>query len=153
MYSPSQGANTVIRYSFQQEKPISPLKLQKLLYFLHGWFLAVYDQPLFSEEPEAWQFGPVFPDVYHDYKIFGSIPISKDNFEEYGTLSKGYIGEDDKFEGMLDEVWGLYAPYSALHLSDLTHRSGTPWSLARDRNDRYLAQDEIRDHFKSLMKK
>ena len=154
MHSPIQAANSVLSYSFKKQSPISPLKLQKLVYFIHGWFLAWFDQPTLDREPEAWQFGPVFPEVYHDYKIFGSIPISQDNFKSYGPLIKGEVPYPDaNFHNMLEAVWKLYSPHSALTLSDLTHRPGTPWSLARERGDRFLNQEEIKQHFKQMMKK
>ena len=33
------------------------LKLQKLLYYMQGFHLAVFDTPLFDEDIEAWQYG------------------------------------------------------------------------------------------------
>ena len=55
---------------------ITNLKLQKLLYFAQGWFLALYDTPLFKEEIQAWIHGPVVATVYHSYKGFGYGPIT-----------------------------------------------------------------------------
>ena len=43
---------------------ISPMKLQKLVYYAHAWHLAFLGQPLIREEVQAWKFGPVIPDVY-----------------------------------------------------------------------------------------
>ena len=47
---------------------ISNLKLQKLLYYAQGSFLAVTDSPLFDDPIVAWQHGPVVESVYHEYK-------------------------------------------------------------------------------------
>lgn len=41
---------------------ISNLKLQKLLHYAQGFYLALYDQPLFHEPIEAWAHGAVIPD-------------------------------------------------------------------------------------------
>ncbi len=65
MYSALQVANSVLKLSFEQNTPISPLKLQKLAYLVHGWHLACFNQPAIENEPEAWPYGPVFPDIYH----------------------------------------------------------------------------------------
>lgn len=44
---------------------ISNLKVQKMLYYVQGYHLALYDDRFFNEEIMAWQYGPVVPDVYH----------------------------------------------------------------------------------------
>ena len=48
---------------------ISNMKLQKLLYYAQGYFLAIANEPLFHERIYAWTHGPVVPKVYHKYKI------------------------------------------------------------------------------------
>ena len=49
---------------------ISPLKLQKLLYYIQAWFMVFYgrDNTLFRDVPQAWVNGPVYPAIYHIYK-------------------------------------------------------------------------------------
>ncbi|MCI8513016.1 MAG: DUF4065 domain-containing protein [Lachnospiraceae bacterium] len=51
---------------------IANLKLQKLLYYAQGCFLAVAGAPLFLEDILAWQHGPVVEPVYYQYKGYGS---------------------------------------------------------------------------------
>ena len=43
---------------------VSPLRLQKLLYYCQGWSLALLGRPLFRQPIEAWMNGPVVKDVY-----------------------------------------------------------------------------------------
>lgn len=57
-------------------QPISNLQLQKILYFLQKKYLQEQGTPLFDEEIQAWQFGPVVPEVYYQYCGFGSMPIT-----------------------------------------------------------------------------
>jgi uncharacterized phage-associated protein len=38
---------------------ISNLKLQKLLYYAQGFYLAIYGKALFEEDIVAWEHGPV----------------------------------------------------------------------------------------------
>ena len=66
------------------------LRLQKLLYFAQGWYLARYGKPLFSDEIEAWTYGPVVPEVYQTYK-----PNGKDGIE--GTLPDAGAFTEDEF--------------------------------------------------------
>ena len=44
---------------------ISNLKLQKLVYYAQGFYLALHDEALFPEDIEAWTHGPVVPVLYH----------------------------------------------------------------------------------------
>lgn len=57
------------------DKPITNLKLQKILYYIQGEYLAKYKEPLFDNDIEAWAYGPVVPDVYYEYKKYISEPI------------------------------------------------------------------------------
>ncbi|MBC5794575.1 MAG: Panacea domain-containing protein [Sphaerospermopsis kisseleviana] len=98
---------------------ISNLKLQKLLYYAQGFHLALYNEPLFPEPVEAWIHGPVVPEVYHEYKNFGSsaIPIPEDiDFSIY----------DEKTVDLLDEVYSVYGQFSAWKLRNMTHNE-EPW--------------------------
>ncbi len=61
-YSAQAVANCFLDLANKENKEITPLKIQKLVYIAHGWFLAVTDKPLVDDEfVEAWQYGPVFP--------------------------------------------------------------------------------------------
>lgn len=59
-----------------QGETISNLKLQKLLYYMQGFFIAVFDKKLFDDTIEAWQYGPVVRNAYLHFKDFGSNSIS-----------------------------------------------------------------------------
>ena len=61
--------------------PVDNLKLQKLLYYSQAVYLVLHNkEPLFMEEIEAWDYGPVVPPVYQKYKEYGfeEIPPSDD---------------------------------------------------------------------------
>ena len=57
---------------------ITNLKLQKLVYYVQGFFCALHDRPIFENNIEAWTHGPVVPDLYHHFKENGSAPINLD---------------------------------------------------------------------------
>ena len=75
-YSALEIAKYVINHEHNNEREISNLRLQKLLYFVQAKVLVETEEPCFEEEMEAWDFGPVVPCVYHAYKIFGSWDLS-----------------------------------------------------------------------------
>ncbi|NET71719.1 MAG: SocA family protein [Sphaerospermopsis sp. SIO1G2] len=100
---------------------LSNLKLQKLVYYAQAWYLALYNQPLFPEDFEAWVHGPVIPDLYQEYKKFGWKPIFKDVKEP-----KFY----DQVHDFLTELAEVYFSCDAFELEQMTHREH-PWMEAR----------------------
>ena len=57
-YSAKAVANYFLARAKESGETLSPMKLQKLIYFAHGWHLAVFDAPLLDEEVQAWDYGP-----------------------------------------------------------------------------------------------
>lgn len=97
------------------------LRLQKLLYFAQGWHLARYGRRLFDAEIEAWNYGPVVPEVYHAYKDNGRFGIA----EVTGFTENAFTPEE--YDLLLD-VAREYARYSTGTLVDLSHAPNAPWS-------------------------
>lgn len=114
-------AEFVLWYSHDRGDPVSNLKLQKLLYYAQGWYLAQNDAPLFQERIEAWVHGPVVPPIYGDYKAWSWQPI---------MLEATKPELDAAIEKHLDEVMQVYGSLTAIHLERLTH-SESPWLDAR----------------------
>lgn len=55
---------------------VSNLEVQKILYLAHMFHMGVHDgAPLIREPFEAWNYGPVVPELYHRMKPFGSGPV------------------------------------------------------------------------------
>ena len=115
-------ANFFIRKSIKEKRPISQIKLQKLIYFAHGFYLAVKEKPLVNEKIEAWQYGPVVPLIYHRFKNWGNSPIRRVLIEKSDNL---LISED--VVEFLDLVWHKFAGYSASELVDMSHEKDGPW--------------------------
>jgi len=110
---------------------ITPMKIQKLVYFSHGWNLAITGNPLISEPVQAWRFGPVIPSLYRECKEFGSEPIKEKlcDIEMQGTLIKWVAPTvtEEKDLALLQRVWSIYGKYTAIQLSNMTHQEGSPW--------------------------
>lgn len=105
------------------EAEMTNMKVQKLLYYSQSLHLALYDEPLFEEEIQAWRYGPVCPPAYKFYSEFEAqqLPIPTQEF----LLQ---IPEDKK--SLLEEIWGYFGGYHAYRLSDMTHLE-FPWKKAR----------------------
>ena len=65
------SALAIANFFLENHKSISPMKLQKLVYFAHGWNLAISNNPLIKEPIEAWDYGPVISTIYNEFKLFG----------------------------------------------------------------------------------
>lgn len=113
---------------------ISPMKLQKLIYFAHGWCLAITGEPLIEESIDAWKYGPVIADVYYEFKEFGSDPIKgkKPNVLIKKRLLS--LKRDELTIKLIQKVWQVYGKYDALELSKMTHLPNTPWLEVREKN-------------------
>ena len=99
---------------------ITNLKLQKLLYYVQGFHIAMFGNPLFKEDIVAWQYGPVVSEVYHEFKQFGSgaLDVPKD-IEPLKII-------DQKQYELLRDVYDVYGQFSALKLMNMTHNE-SPW--------------------------
>jgi uncharacterized phage-associated protein len=155
-YKPSHVANSFL-YRARQEgrSDIDALKIQKLVYFFHGYYLGKKRAAGVGELFEAWPYGPVLTSLYHKFKIYGARPIEgyatdlDPNTREYRTLM--IDPADSQFSDVFDRVWNQYKDLTGLALSKLTHALGTPWRSARDHGWTYLSNDEIETYFsKSL---
>ncbi len=87
-YSVVDIANKIIANTdIHQGETISNLKLQKMLYYMQGFFIAVFDKKLFEEPIEAWQYGPVVRAVYFHFKEFGPAAIMLNGEEKIINLT------------------------------------------------------------------
>jgi len=122
MYQPITIANYFIKKHGKANSTMTPMKLVKLVYIAHGWYLGITGNPLLDENPEAWKYGPVIPSVYHRFKRYGRNPINEivGNEDPENVLS-------DEVKSFLDRIWLVYGKYSAIQLSAKTHEKGTPW--------------------------
>ena len=139
MYSVLDIAKYIIHYCKKHGYFISNLKLQKILYYVQAQFLVELGRPCFYEDIEAWDFGPVVPEAYHEYKYFGSSNIIDDPPEEI------YVSTSERM--LLDEIIEECNKYSASQLVEFTHNQ-SPWKDAYQKyyNNR-ISNDAIRSYF------
>jgi uncharacterized phage-associated protein len=77
MYDAIAIANYFIEKSLATGKRLTPMQLVKLVYIAHGWYLARTGKPLLADAVQAWQFGPVIPTLYHEFKQFRDGQITR----------------------------------------------------------------------------
>ncbi len=110
-----------------EDNDLTNLKLQKMLYYTQVENLKETGKAAFSDEIEAWQYGPVVRSVYDWLKSCGPYTISSFDVEiDRYTLDK-------KAEALLDSVWNKYSKYSASYLVKKTHDGSlSPWESVYD---------------------
>lgn len=117
---------------------ISNLKLQKMLYYMQGFHLAFFDTPLFDDEIYAWQYGPVVPSVYNEYKRYNAKAIN---------LPKGdIIRLTDDEETVFNNVYNEYGQFSAVALMNMSHAE-MPWKTTKI--SQVIDKEKIRKYFKT----
>lgn len=127
-YDAMTVAKWLVAYADADDADISNLKLQKLLYYAQGHFLASKGQPLFDDPIQAWSHGPVVPDIYHAFKKFSSGDVQLDEGDKFT-----FDSVDDDTTQFLLGVWDKYARFSAWGLRNMTHNE-PPWKDAFDGN-------------------
>jgi uncharacterized phage-associated protein len=124
----------------EESEPITPLKIQKLLYYAQGAYLALTDHPLFTDEIEKWDKGPVVPSIYREYRPLGSRGID--------PVSDCIAPIGDFDNQLLTAIYDKYNKFSAFGLSNKTHNED-PWKQA-NRNG-IISKDSIQKYFKEYV--
>jgi uncharacterized phage-associated protein len=144
---------------FLEREPIDQMKLHKLVYFAHGWNLGLFDQALIDEEIEAWDYGPVVPSLYHEFKEFGSRPITE-VATKYEMTAPGKVrivtphvdAADSQADALLRRIAEVYGRRSGPALSALTHLPDSPWTQIRQKYPGIrgvgIPNDLIRSYFR-----
>lgn len=114
-------ARYIISTCTEKNTAISNLQLQKILYYVQATFLTKYRRALFTDEIEAWQFGPVVRSVYREYCGYGAAAIyeRKEPEEAFSDEEMSLIWQvvDDKLK---KDPWDLV---------EETHAKGKPWDM------------------------
>lgn len=66
----------VVHRAFETKTPIYHRHIQQILFYLQAHWLIMYERSLFNEPIMKMKMGPTVPQVSHEYKGFGTWPIS-----------------------------------------------------------------------------
>lgn len=127
---------------------ITPLKLQKILYYAQGYYLALNDKELFPDEFQAWAHGPANEDIYNKYKehSFNCIPEPKEDLPDM----------NEEIIDFLNDIWQTFGIYDGKFLEEQTHKE-EPWILARrgyapgERCQNIITKTSMKEFFKKVI--
>lgn len=126
----------------KEREGITNLKLQKMLYFSQAYYLAKFNKPLFKDSIEAWEYGPVVPSIYKQFKSKGSNPIILEKDESS-------LSEEDKVN--IRKIWEVFGGYSAGRLVEISH-AHTPWKEAYASIGKEISHKSISEYYTPLLK-
>jgi len=138
--SPLFISNNLLRLSFHENIPITPMKLQRLLYFIYRDYLIETDQSLFSERFEAWKYGPTLSSIYDYFHQYKSNAIT----HYYKPLYQVNEKTNPIFSKVLYSIWNTYKFYDGITLAKLTQKQGTAWYKAWINHKTFLEDEDIR---------
>lgn len=161
-YDAKAIANYFLELAKMKKEAMDLMKLQKLIYFAHGFYLAIKKEPLLDEQIEAWQYGPVIPSIYHEFKEFGNRPITRPATEFDATQFCFYaypLPTDNLTKRLLEKVWEVYGVYTGIQLANMTHLPGSPWDKIYKKYNHNIPkgtdipEDIIKEYFYPFLQK
>jgi uncharacterized phage-associated protein len=146
-YKAKSIANAFLSLANSHGADVTPMQLQKLIYFANGYFMAEHDgRPLVNEFFEAWDYGPVVPTVYYEFREYVDRPIRRlaytfDRVKKRRIVAPQPVG-DDEAEDTVKWVWDAYGGMDGPQLSRLSHKVDGPWDRARKRSSNSFMRNE-----------
>ncbi|WP_420225750.1 Panacea domain-containing protein [Pigmentiphaga litoralis] len=128
------------------------MKLQKLLYYAHGWCLALQNEPLLVDKFEKWTYGPVVPSIYYEFRDYGARPISAIGTRpENGTLpARPIVKRSDVWTwDLIRKICEEYGRLDGIQLSIMSHSENGAWAKTKGNNaeiDDDLIKTEIEEN-------
>lgn len=126
----------IIDMCTRDNKPVSNLQLQKMLYFIQtAYCKATNGDLLFSDEFQAWPYGPVISSVYEEYSYFGGRVIEK----QYNDISNIFSSISAAVKDFVDDAIRTLRDKYPWDLVQLSHAKGSPWSLTYNEGEGHKA--------------
>ena len=132
---------------------MSPMKLQKMLFYTHGWHLATTGKPAIDDAFKVWPWGPVVEPLYHEVKQYGADRISE--YIKDADDGRPFVVNPTyaQLYESVDIAWEKYIGIKATRLSAMTHEPGSPWDVAKRQGKTSIPNDMIQDYFVRLARR
>lgn len=154
LFSLSEKMLLTISYIFKSVEEITPLALQKMLYYIQGIHMVMFEKELFTEDCQAWVHGPAYEEVYEVFKSFKYNPIDDIRF---AMFQNRFDELSDNEKKVIDLVVGSFGMYSGKALEQITHEE-TPWKVARknylsnEPSNEIIFKETIKQYFSEISK-
>lgn len=142
-------ANYVLDFADSETRGVSNLHINKIVYFLHADFLATFSRPLVAAKIEAWTHGPVFRELYHQFKSFGEEYISVRATCIEPETGKRIVASCEmpvEEEVFIRDLVRKYVSMSPGALVAKSHVKGGPWDITWNHDNRANPTMKISDN-------
>lgn len=135
--------NNILMRARQENIDVTPMKLQKLLYYVCTKYVQETGVFPILEYFSVWKYGPVIPSVYAEFKPFGPRPI--DSFALNAKGAARIVDEDANpiLKKCIDYVWHKFKYYDGVALARRTHLEGSGWYSAYQKNELIISVEEM----------
>jgi uncharacterized phage-associated protein len=157
MYEARKICNFLIARGDTHSYDLTNLRINKLLYFIHGWALTSRREGLVRNHFLAWKLGPVIRPVFDAFKVHGEGKITDPaRYLDYLSGQNRPVAYDDIVPADAEIILRVFASYDRFttsQLVDMSHEPGGPWDVvysAWTRDNRVnlrIPNDLIRAHF------
>jgi len=125
-------ANYLLDLGDRENISLTNLHLQKVIFFSHGNYLKKFGQSLVANRFEAWEHGPVIPELYHALKQFQDSRIIG-RAKIFDLISQQSVEVKDDFpeavSQFLAESLSFFGRMNPWELVKLSHAPGGAWDL------------------------
>lgn len=148
-YNSVDVARFIIATANEKRISINITKVQKLLYIAYGLYLAVKNERLTDEHPQAWPYGPVFPTTRTRLvdADFYSITFESPSLAE--------MKQQDDIRSLFELVFNHFGQWTASQLTAWSHSDGSPWERTVDRDGfswgTRIPDEYIKPYFHSMI--
>ena len=143
----SDVAYLFLKWAYEEGEIVSNLKMQKLLYYAQAWHLVFFKKPLFEENIEAWELGPVISEAYQEFKTFRNGSL---DYELTGTEEDSFTKSQLEY---LKECYSTFIRFSAHQLVNMTHNE-KPWKDAfRRGSSSVISHQAMKDYYSKMKNK
>lgn len=129
----------IVTKCIDEDTPISNFLLQKILFLIQVESFRRFNEPVFYDDIEAWKFGPVVPNAYYHFCIYGALPILSrytvnltDDLLDIQGLSMGSL--NIKEITMVNDVVEEKRALPVWDLVEEVGKEGTPWDITYKQN-------------------
>lgn len=135
--------NNILMRAHRESIDVTPMKLQKLLYYVCTKYVQETGISPIMEYFAVWKYGPVIPSVYAEFKPFKAEPIKR-----FARNAKGIatiVDEDANpiLKNCIDHVWHKLKLYDGPALAHRTHLEGSGWYSAYQKGADLISMEEM----------
>lgn len=137
--------NNILQRAKKEKIDVTPMKLQKILYYICVKYVQETGELPISEHFEVWKYGPVAVSVYNEFKTFGVYPIKAFAKDARGKVQVIDESCSPNLSYIIDFIWNKFKNYTGIKLSKRTQQKGSGWYIAYQNNRNAISTEDMKN--------